>query len=154
VGLSDVFPGLCCHQRQTVLILVGPAARDHGDRWKIPMSILSLRTHERMRHPSEFRQVKDHGSRCRSRHFLINYRENGLVSHRLGMVVQKRFWKAVQRNRIKRCLREFFRHTKGALPAPTLDIAIIALPGAEKLKPQDIAIEISAVMARKEGRSS
>jgi ribonuclease P protein component len=118
------------------------------------MSTLSLRAHERMRHPSEFRQVKAHGRRVRTRHFLINYRENGLVSHRLGMVVQKRFWQAVQRNRIKRCLREFFRHAKVSLPAPTLDITIIALPGAEKLQPQDIAIEISAVLARKEGRSS
>jgi ribonuclease P protein component len=133
---------------------MGLAARDHGGRWKVPMSTLSLRAHERMRHSSEFRRVKDHGSRCRTRHFLINYRENGLICHRLGMVVQKRFWKAVERNRIKRCLREFFRHTKGFLPAPALDIAIIALPGAEKLQPQDIVIEISAVLARKEGHSS
>ncbi|HBZ55691.1 MAG TPA: ribonuclease P protein component [Syntrophobacteraceae bacterium] len=114
----------------------------------------TLQAHEKLRHPSEFNRVKNSGRRCRTRHFLVNWRENGLDSHRLGMVVQKRFWKAVQRNRIKRCLREFFRHAKGNLPHPALDIVIVALPGAEKLQPQDIASEIDAILAGKEGRSS
>lgn len=118
------------------------------------MSSLSLRVHEKMRHPMEFRRVKDQGKRRRTRHFRVNYLENGLAAHRLGMVVQKRFWNAVQRNRIKRCLREFFRHFKGQLPAPPLDIVIVALPGAEKLQPRDMLLEISAVLARKEGHSS
>jgi ribonuclease P protein component len=118
------------------------------------MSSLSLRAHEKMRRPSDFRRVKDQGKSCRTRRFRVNCAENGLATHRLGMVVQKRFWKAVQRNRIKRCLREFFRHFKEQLPAPPLDIVIIALPGAEKLHPRDIAFEISAVLARKEGHSS
>ncbi len=118
------------------------------------MRSLTLRAHERLRHPSDFSRVKDHGRRCRTRHFLVNWWENGLTSHRLGMVVQKRFWKAVQRNRIKRCLREFFRHAKENLPPPALDIVVVALPGAEKLQPQDIAGEINAVLARKEGRNS
>ncbi len=117
------------------------------------MCPLTLRPHERIRQPLDFRHVKDHGKRCRTRHFIVNYVENELTSHRLGMVVQKRFWKAVQRNRIKRRLREFFRHFKGQLPAPSLDIVIIALPGAEMLHPQDILIEISAVLAGKEGHS-
>jgi ribonuclease P protein component len=118
------------------------------------MSPQGLRAHERMRRPLDFRRVKDVGKRRRTRHFRVNYMENGLAVHRLGLVVQKRFWKAVQRNRIKRCLREFFRHYKGQLPAPSMDIVIIALPGAEKLQPQDIAGEISAVLARKEGHGS
>jgi ribonuclease P protein component len=118
------------------------------------MCPLTLRAKERLRHPSEFSRVKAHGRRFRTRHFLVNWRENGLAVHRLGMVVQKRFWKAVQRNRIKRCLREFFRHSKEDAPLPAIDIVIVALPGAEKLHPQDIASEINAVLARKEGHSS
>lgn len=114
----------------------------------------TLRAHERLRHPAEFSRLKAHGRRFRTRHFLVNWRENELTVHRLGMVVQKRFWRAVQRNRIKRCLREFFRHCKEHLPLPTIDIVVVALPGAEKLHPQDIASEINAVLARKEGSRS
>ena len=118
------------------------------------MCPLTLRAHERLRHPAEFSRVKTLGRRFRTRHFLVNWRENGLAVHRLGMVVQKRFWRAVQRNRIKRCLREFFRHRKVHIPFPAIDIVVVALPGAEKLHPQDIADEINTILARKEGHSS
>jgi ribonuclease P protein component len=118
------------------------------------MCSLSLRAHERMRHSLDFRRVKDQGRSYRTRHFRVNYRENGLAAHRLGMVVQKRFWKAVQRNRIKRCLREFFRHFKKLVPGAPLDIVIIALPGAESCHPQEIAMEIRTGLARKESHGS
>jgi len=61
------------------------------------------------------------------------------------MVVQKRFWCSVRRNRIKRCLREWFRLHKHSIPLPGKDIVIIARPGAEKLSSTEIARELVAV---------
>ena len=58
---------------------------------------------------------------------------------RLGLVVEKRFWKAVQRNRIKRRLREWFRLHKHTVPLPGLDIVVIARPGAEHFSTPQLA---------------
>jgi ribonuclease P protein component len=113
-----------------------------------------LHAREKLRHPSEFRRVKERGKRYRTKHFLINSVGSELPHHRLGMVVQKRFWNAVKRNRIKRCLREFFRHNKGRLGVSPRDVVIIALPGAEQLRPTEIAAEILEVLTKKEERSS
>jgi ribonuclease P protein component len=118
------------------------------------VSSFGLCAQERMRHPGDFRRVKEQGKRYRTRHFLINSVGNEFPHHRLGMVVQKRFWNAPQRNRIKRCIREFFRHFKGQLGLPPKDIVIIALPGAEQLHPNEIAAEILDILAKKEKRSS
>jgi ribonuclease P protein component len=113
-----------------------------------------LQARERLRHPSDFRRVKERGKRYRTRHFLINSVGSQFPHHRLGMVVQKRFWNAVKRNRIKRCLREFFRHNKGHLGLSPQDVVIVALPGAEQLHPTKIAAELLEVLAKKEERSS
>jgi ribonuclease P protein component len=70
------------------------------------------------------------------------------------MVVQKRFWHAVNRNLIKRRVREWFRLHKHLLPLPGKDIVIIARPGAEKLSSNDMAAEFLAVFANEDGRSA
>jgi ribonuclease P protein component len=63
----------------------------------------------------------------------------------LGLIVQKRFWPSVRRNRIKRVIREWFRLNKGQIPLPGKDIVVIARPGAEKLAPGDLLREFSPV---------
>lgn len=74
---------------------------------------------------------------------------NELGHHRLGLVVQKRFFDAVRRNRIKRCLREWFRLHKQEIPLPGRDFVIIARSGAERLKSGEVALEINdAVISR------
>ena len=85
------------------------------------------------------------GKRAKSIHFGLNFLPNGLEYHRLGLVVQKRFWPAVGRNRIKRVLREWFRLHKGEITRPAKDIVVIARPGAEKLSPRDIHMEFSRI---------
>jgi ribonuclease P protein component len=68
------------------------------------------------------------------------------------MVVQKRFWSATGRNRIKRCLREFFRLYKYRIPLPGKDVVVIARPGALELSPRQIALELLPVFLKLEGR--
>jgi ribonuclease P protein component len=98
-----------------------------------------FRSRERLRKRSEYLRVKGEGRRLPCKSFVVNVASNGLEHHRLGLVVQKRFWNAVQRNRIKRCLREWFRLHKHRLPGPGKDIVVIARPGAERLKMPEMA---------------
>ena len=113
-----------------------------------------FRPHEKLRSPAAFQWVKKAGKRLRTPHFGVNFVENDLRHHRLGLVVQKRFWCAVRRNRIKRCLREWFRLNKHQIPLPGKDFVVIARPGADKLTSFEMARELLAVLARQDGRSS
>lgn len=73
---------------------------------------------------------------------------NRIGHHRLGLVAQKRFFDAVRRNRVKRCLREWFRQHKQNIPLPGKDIVVVARPGAERLKTGEIALELREVFRR------
>jgi ribonuclease P protein component len=129
------------------------ASRATGERG--PLRGLSrFRPHEKMRSSRDFLRVKRIGRRLKTPHFGFNYAENELPYHRLGLVVQKRFWHAVNRNWIKRQLREWFRLHKHLLPLPGKDIVIIARPGAERLSSKDMAREFLAVFAKRDGRSA
>lgn len=101
-----------------------------------------FRPHERLHRSIDYGRVKREGRRYRTAHFGISIAPNDLDYHRLGMVVQKRFWSATGRNRIKRCLREFFRLHKHRIPLPGKDIVIVARPGALELPPAQIASEL------------
>jgi ribonuclease P protein component len=105
----------------------------------------SFRPHERVRRSADFQRVKKAGKRARTPHFGLNFIANGFEHHRLGLVVQKRFWPAVRRNRIKRVIREWFRLNKGRIPGPGKDIVVIARPGAETLSPADLLREFTDV---------
>lgn len=113
-----------------------------------------FRPHERLQSPAEYQRVKKVGKRVRTPHLGVNYAANDRGYHRLGLVVQKRFWNAVQRNRIKRCLRESFRLHKSQIPLPGKDIVIIARPGASQLSSPELAREILKAFVRQEGRST
>jgi ribonuclease P protein component len=71
--------------------------------------------------------------------------ENDLERPRLGVVTTKRLGKAVRRNRVKRLLREFFRHHKGVLPSQ--DIVIIAKKGAADLNYAQVLAELGGVFS-------
>lgn len=113
-----------------------------------------FRPHEKLRSSSDFLRVKKSGVRLKTAHFGLNYADNGLPYHRLGLVVQKRFWHAVDRNSIKRRLREWFRLHKQVLPLPGKDMVIIARPGAERLSSRDMARELLAAFAKRDGLSA
>ncbi len=99
----------------------------------------SFRPEERLKKRSEYLRVKKEGRRLFCGAFIVNWVSNGLSHHRLGLVVEKRFWKAAQRNRIKRRLREWFRLHKHALSLPGLDIVVVARPGAENFSTPHLA---------------
>jgi ribonuclease P protein component len=76
-----------------------------------------------MRRPAEFKQVYAAGKRLGNEFFSINVQANGLGGARLGMSVAARILRrAVDRNRVRRLIRESFRVNQLRLPA--LDIVI------------------------------
>jgi len=70
----------------------------------------------------DFQRTLDAGARVADRRMTLWGRENGLDVTRLGLIVGRKHGNAVRRNRIKRLLREAFRHVREELPA-SLDLA-------------------------------
>ena len=70
--------------------------------------------------------------RVSSKHFLILARKRDKINSRIGIIVAKKHVKlAVQRNRIKRLLRESFRHERHQFT--NLDMVVLAKKNASSL---------------------
>ena len=104
----------------------------------------SLPAEHKVKRRRDFLQISKLGRLSRSPHFLVFAFEQTGGSTRLGVTVTRKIGGAVVRNRIKRCLREFFRLEYKSLPIST-DISIIARQGAEKLSFHDIQRELKAL---------
>jgi len=79
--------------------------------------------------------------RVSSKHFLILARSNTQPKPRLGIIVAKKHVKlAVQRNRVKRLLRESFRHKQISLPH--MDMVVLAKKGIDRIDNADCADEL------------
>lgn len=85
----------------------------------------------RLLKPVEFERVFAENERARTESLLVMVRPNTLGQARLGMVIAKRLLpRAVDRNRVKRCVRETFRLQRRDLPAGDYVVRLIAKPAA------------------------
>lgn len=92
----------------------------------------------RLTRAAEFERVFAEGRRRRLRHFVLIYTP-GMRRARLGLAVGRRASaRAVVRNRIKRIVRESFRHAR----LPPLDIVVVALAGIDAATSDEIRAEI------------
>lgn len=101
------------------------------------MSGQSFPSSHRLLRPAAFRAVL--GVRCRSGDelFTVYARRNDTEQARLGITVSRKVsLRAVRRNRIKRLVRESFRHQ--ALKIVGLDVVTIAGPKASVATNKDI----------------
>jgi ribonuclease P protein component len=102
-----------------------------------------LRKEERLRRKGDFEIIAKEGVRKHTKNFLIIVRKNDRGFSRLGAVASKRLGKAVERNRVKRLMREFFRRNKDRLP-PSTDYVIVGKKGAQDLQYAQVSDELSA----------
>lgn len=87
----------------------------------------------RLRKAREYHHVFEHtDARASHRHLLLLARSNDFDHHRLGLVIAKKhIRRAVDRNRVKRLAREFFRLQETG--APHMDVVLIARRGLGEL---------------------
>lgn len=79
----------------------------------------------RLRRASDFAALRNNPGRIQANHFLVYWIPSRTGRARLGLAVSRKVSKlAVQRNRIKRIVRESFRPWRGKLSA--LDVLVIA----------------------------
>ena len=87
---------------------------------------------KRLLKPQQFKAVFDSAAhKVSSKYALLLARDNQLGHPRLGLVIGKNVKLAVERNRIKRQIRESFRHSQHRLQG--VDIVIVARRGIADL---------------------
>jgi ribonuclease P protein component len=102
------------------------------------MRAAGLPREARLRSAGDFAALRHTSGRLGGRCFSVRYRVNELGHPRMGLAISKRVSKrAVDRNRIKRLVRESFRRAR--LDLPSVDLMVMAreqacgLPGPELL---------------------
>jgi ribonuclease P protein component len=83
---------------------------------------------QRLSGPAVFKAIYDRGHRETAHPLVaVTMGGNGLGFCRLGISVPRRVGNAVRRNRVKRLIREAFRHAKPLHP-PGVDVVILVRP--------------------------
>jgi len=98
----------------------------------------------------DFRSAVKTGKRGTSKSFVVVIapgtegvtRNSDEKRRRLGVTVSKRVGNSVVRNRVKRRIREWFRHARGELPNG-LDILVIARRTARDLSGSEVAVVLN-----------
>lgn len=106
-----------------------------------------LRSH-RLLEASQFKPLFDQPQwRASSQHFLLLVSENNLATARLGIVIGKRrVKKAVDRNLLRRLMRESFRHRNAELAG--LDIVVLVRANLNHPDKAVITTELTKVWSK------
>ena len=100
------------------------------------MSTSTFTKADRLRKRSEFLDLAKRGRRIQNRYFVAVFARGGSDRSRLGITVTRRVGNAVQRNRIKRMVREIFRQHRSRLRG-TWDMNLIAKKASIDLASED-----------------
>ena len=120
-----------------------------------------FRRAQRLLSSREFRRVQRRGRKFRGEHFVVSIAPRcdrqprassgpDAEGRRLGVTVSRKVGNAVERNHVKRRIREWFRIQHHTL-APDIDVVVIARRGAATRGGPAIAQELSALVAGSRG---
>ena len=104
---------------------------------------------QRMRKTWEFNVAFKMGCKFHTPHFILLRKLNKNTCSRIGLTVSRKVGKAVQRNRVKRLVREFYRNNKH-LFIVSMDYSIVAKKGAADLESHLIFAELEKALKKLE----
>ena len=107
----------------------------------------------RIRKRRDFLRIQNRGRRLWGRQFIAYVRPSQAACSRLGITVSRKVGGAVQRNRIKRWVREAFRTQPGLFSRP-IDIVLIAKRGIDDFSLQTIREDLARVVSRYYGEAT
>ncbi len=107
---------------------------------------LRHRKPHRVRRGADFRRAYAQGRWAGNHALAVYVVENGLGWSRVGLSVGRRVGKAIQRNRLRRRLREVFRLMRPTLPSG-LDIIFVAR-GLPQANYHDLARRVTKLVAK------
>lgn len=96
-------------------------------------------------------QLQKCGTKIQDRNFIVIYFGGRFEKQRIGITVSKKIGNAIQRNKIKRLIREHFRMNRDKI-AEFMDIHVIAKKKAAEI-PADMIFESLDSMFKKIPRS-
>ncbi len=110
-----------------------------------------LRSCERIRRKKDFLNLYKEGRRFRGRYFNLVYLPSSGRFSRVAVVVSRKVGGAVERNRIKRWMREAFRKNKGLLGEP-IDVILVARREIREATGADVAAALAGALGKLFGK--
>lgn len=101
-----------------------------------------LTRQQRMLKASDYQSVFEQACKSSDSYLIVLARNNGQDVARLGLAISKKRIKlAVERNRLKRLIRESFRHNQSALSG--LDCVVLARTGVAHANNQTLLLSLA-----------